>query len=214
MESIKDILQARNSQTGKQGTPSHHQTQSLKPLLKPIEEAANSLNVNPEHTFENFKRVQGGEIVKRSFIEVIKGPRYMLLVNGGVGNGKTHLLEASAIELYKQGKFCRVMDFASMLTTLRSAINNPDMDYNEILNNYCDSERLIIDDVGAGGSDREFGDKILETIICARYSRNLLTIVSTNKDIESLPERVLSRFKDKSISYLVLNKADDYRPKL
>ena len=147
-------------------------------------------------------------------MEVLSGSRYMLLVYGGVGNGKTHLLEASAIELYKQGKFCRVMNFPKMLSTLRSAINNPDMNYNEILNNYTYGERLIIDDVGAGEGDAKFCDKILEVIVCARYGRGLFTMVSTNRDIETLPERVLSRFKDKSTSYLVFNKAEDYRPKL
>jgi len=38
--------------------------------------------------------------------------------------------------------------------------------------------------------------------------------MSTNKDIENIPERVLSRLKDKSTSFLIFNKAEDYRPKL
>jgi len=87
------------------------------------------------------------------------------------------------------------------------------MDYDEILTNYCYADRLIVDDIGSGGSDTEFGDKILEAIVCARFGRELLTIMATNRDIETLPERVLSRFKDRSVSYLLFNKAADYRQK-
>jgi len=82
----------------------------------------------------------------------------MLLIYGGVGNGKTHLLEASAIELYRQGKFSKVRPFSKILSVLKSAINNPEMDYGFILDNYCYADRLIIDDIGASGSDTEFGD--------------------------------------------------------
>ncbi len=173
-----------------------------------------SLNVNPGHTFEQFKEVAGGASLLDAFKAVLVGPRFLLLIYGGVGNGKTHLLEASAIELYKQGKFARVMLFANMLSTLRSAIKNPEMSYDEILSNYTYCDRLIMDDVGAGGSDNDFGDRILETIVCARYGRELLTIMSSNRNIDTLPERVLSRLQDKSTSYLLFNKAKDYRPRI
>jgi len=175
---------------------------------------AKSLNVNPSHTFENFKRVKGSEGLIHPFKSVIAGECFLLLIYSGVGNGKTHLLEASAIELYRQGKYARVMLFSQMLSTLKASISNPEMNYESILANYCYGERLIMDDIGASGTDTEFGDKILESIVCARYGRQLLTIMSTNRDIESLPERVISRLKDKSMSYLIFNKTEDYRPKL
>lgn len=213
MESIKDTIKGMglNSRIGT-ATPSHHTTQDLTPNPPiSLEQIAKSLNVNPEHTFKNFKKVPGAESLASAFKSVIAGPYFMLLIAGGVGNGKTHLLEASAIELYRQGKFARMMLFTRMLSMLKSAISNPDMDYQEILNNYCYADRLIIDDIGAGDSDTEFGDKILETIVCARHGRELLTIMSTNRDIKSLPERVLSRLQDKATSYLLLNKAGDYR---
>ncbi len=212
MQHIGKVL--KSCRIGGQGTPSHLPTLDSKPSPQPIENVAKSLNVNLSHTFEQFNKVPGGELLVDAFRAVLDGPRSLLLIYGGVGNGKTHLLEASAIELYKRGKFARVMLFAKMLSTLRSAIKNPELSYDEILTNYSYGDRLIMDDVGAGGSDNEFGDRILETIICARYGRELLTIMSTNRDIDTLPERVLSRLQDKSISFLLLNKAKDYRPKI
>ena len=184
--------------------------------MKPISVAWESLRVNPDNTFENFKDVPGGIEAKRSVQGVIDGKRSMCLLSGGVGNGKTHLLHAASIALYKRGQFARVYTFSDILSYLKASFDNPEVNYDELLNEYCYCERLIIDDIGAGGSATVFGYKVLETIVCARYGRELLTIMSTNLDIEDkdFPERVRSRVKDKSVCYLVLNKAADYRPKL
>ena len=165
-----------------------------------------------DNTFENFEAMPGTEAALNTFKSVLDGPEFMLLCNGGVGNGKTHLCEAAAIELYKRGKFCRVMKMSEMLSTLRRAINDPEMDYDKILGNYCYAERLIVDDIGAGGSDSAFGDRILEEIVVARYGRQLLTIMTSNRELNALPERVRSRFADSVTSYLVLNEGQDYRP--
>ena len=147
-----------------------------------------------------------------AFQAVLDGPEFMLLCYGGVGNGKTHLCEAAAIELYRRGKFCRVMKMPDMLSTLRRSIKNPEMDFDTILENFCYAERLIMDDIGAGEGDRAFGDRILERIVGARYGRQLLTIMTSNREFSELPERVRSRFEDSITSYLVLNSGEDFRP--
>lgn len=165
-----------------------------------------------DNTFDNFDPEPGTERALAAFRAVVEGPEFMLLCYGGVGNGKTHLCEAAAIELYKRGKFTRVMKMPEILSTLRRAINDRDMDYEAILNNYCYADRLIVDDIGAGGSDSDFGDRILEMIVVARYGRQLLTIMTSNRDITNLPERVKSRFDDGVTSYLVVNEGEDYRP--
>jgi len=54
---------------------------------------------------------------------------------------------------------------------------------------------------------------ILEAIVVARYGRGLLTIATSNREYTLLPERVRSRFEDAVSSFLVLNEAEDYRPK-
>lgn len=145
---------------------------------------------------------------------VIAGKRSIACFYGGVGNGKTHILEASSIELYKVGKFARVVNFGAFLSVLKSCIGNPEKNYDEILMRYEFGERLILDDVGAAGSDTEYGLRILEDVIVARYGRRLMTLMTTNMDITKLPERVLSRLQDQSLCYLVNNKAEDYRLKL
>jgi DNA replication protein DnaC len=170
------------------------------------------LRVNPENTLENFKALPGTENAVRAVKGIINSERAIAFIYGGVGNGKTHLLHAAAIELHKLGYFTRVYLYADLLGTLKKSISNQSMDYNEILDRYCFAERLIIDDIGAAGTETEFSDRILENIVCTRYERHLLTIMSTNRDINALPERVVSRLKDKTICYLVKNAGKDYRP--
>lgn len=170
------------------------------------------LRVNKENTLENFKVVPGSEVCVQAIKGVIDGKRPIAMIMGGVGNGKTHLLHAAAIELYKKGKFVRVLLYADILNFLKKSMNSKELNYNDILDNYCYAERLIIDDVGAGGTDTEYSDNILEHIIVSRYEASLLTVMSTNRQLKDLPERVVSRLKDKTRCYLVVNKANDYRP--
>ena len=210
MQHIGDLLRNFPRETN---TLSPDRTLSLTDSLSNREQLTNSLGVTSlENTFENFKPMPGTEQALVAFKSVLDGPKFMLLCYGGVGNGKTYLCEAAAIELYQRGKFSRVMKMPDMLSTLRKAIDNPEMNYDAVLGNYCYAERLIMDDVGAGGSDREFGDRVLETIVCARYGRQLFTIMTSNREFSELPERVRSRFEDGATSYLVLNEGKDFRP--
>ena len=141
----------------------------------------------------------------------------MLLCYGGVGNGKTHLCEATVIELYKRNLFCRVLTMDRIMGRLKECMNpNEFISPEELLNNYCRAERLIIDDVD--GTVWEFEQ--LEKIIRARYRENLFTILTSNLDIKAdekdkrfIPERIVSRFRDKEKGRLILNLGEDYRPK-
>ena len=213
MEKIGDILAREDYRTGT-ATPNHPPTPILMNSLSNKEQLIKSLGLTSlDNTFDNFKPLPGTSRALAAFKAILDGPQFLLLCFGGVGNGKTHLCEAAAIELYKRGRFCRVMRMPDILSTLRRAINDRSMNYETILANYCYAERLIVDDIGAGGSDSDFGNRILETIVVARYGRQLFTIMTSNQELTQLPERVVSRFKDTVTSYLVLNEGADYRPK-
>lgn len=209
MDHIAEVLNSR------QNTRRPHMTESWKKVLSTGNDSPgiyDRLKVNQLYTFENFRELPGTELALRSIKKVIEGHRPIVLIYGGVGNGKTHLLHAAAIELFNRGYFARVYLYADMLNTLKKSINSESNNYGEILDRYCFAERLIIDDIGAAGTDTEFSDRILENIICTRYGRELLTIMSTNRDINSFPERVVSRLKDKVVCFLVENTGRDYRP--
>ena len=78
---------------------------------------------------------------------------------------------------------------------------------------WCKAKRLVIDDVGIGGSDTLWSMKILEELILARHRDRLFTVLSTNADISELPERVISRFQDPEKARMIQNQGEDYRPR-
>lgn len=177
------------------------------------------------HTFENFKQVKGTEIAFNLFRDLAsdKTNWKMLLYCGHVGSGKTHLCEATVIELNSEGKFCRVKTMAGIMGILKQAIRGElitsgglKTSYDELLARYCYTPYLIIDDAGMGGSGSEWEWGQLEEIINYRYQENiagnkLLTIITTNKDLTELPPRIVSRFQDKEVGRIAINEAPDYR---
>jgi len=188
------------------------------------EELRKSLCVSSlENTFANFKPVKGTEKALAAFKALAEGLTKwkMLICYGGVGNGKTHLCEATAITLYKRRLFTRVLTMARIMGSLKGAMN-PDAisPYHKLLERYCRAERLIIDDVGMGSSDTDWAFGQLEEIVVARYREHLFTILSSNLDIKFnpehpnirfIPERIVSRFQDPDVGRVVLNDGADYR---
>lgn len=167
-----------------------------------------------DNTFENFKPVTGAGKALAAFKALASGKTQwkMLLCYGGVGNGKTMLCEATAIELYKRGIRCGVITMSRLMRMLKHGMRpEPLRSYNELLEDFCYRKYLIIDDVGMGGSGSEWEFGQLEEIIVVRYRERLFTILTTNRDLTELPERITSRFFDPDVGRVVLNSASDYR---
>ena len=163
-----------------------------------------------DNTFESFKSVKGTEKALAAFKDLALGKTEwkMLLCYGPVGNGKTHLCDAVSIALYNRGLFCRVLTYDMMMAAFKRCMEpEPSITSERLLSNYSYGERLIIDDVE--GTEWAFGE--LEKIIRARYHERLFTILTTNRDLTELPERVISRFQDSDVAMVVLNEGSDYR---
>ncbi len=168
-----------------------------------------------DNTFENFKVDKNSSVSKRMFMELAASPKwYMLLCYGKTGSGKTHLCDALAIELSKKNLHVRVIEWAEQIRTFKKAMRSEVKgQYDMMFENLRKIPFMIIDDVGlgSGGSSWEWGE--LEDIVNYRYRNKLPTVITTNLDASALPDRVVSRFKDKAISRIIFNSADDYRPK-
>lgn len=188
-------------------------------LTEKREQLRQSLGVaSLDNTFDNFKPVAGAEKALAVFKALASGKTTwkMALCYGGVGCGKTHLCEATSIELYKQELFCRVMTMDMIMVALKECMDSH-QSLDALLRRYSYAERLIVDEVD--GTDWEFEQ--LEKLIRVRYRENLFTILTTNLDIKAnpqnlrerfIPERIVSRFRDQEKGRLVLNRASDYRP--
>jgi len=167
-----------------------------------------------DNTFDNFKPVKGTEKALKAFKDLVSFETEwkMLLCYGGVGNGKTHLCEATSIELYKKGMFCRVMTMPKMMHTLKQTMDDDStISFDELLTMWSEADYLIMDDVGMGGSGTAWEYGQLEVIVVTRYRDRLFTILTTNRDITELPERITSRFRDPAVGRIVLNEGADFR---
>lgn len=162
-------------------------------------------------TFEAFnKDVAGVQEAYQAFYELAynKTDLPFLLVYGGVGNGKTHLCEATTIVLHNRGIDARLYTVADLMSKLHDSISK-DSTESEI-KMLKEFPALILDDLGVEyGSLWELSK--IEEIIDARYREQLITVLTTNRDLNQISERIVSRFSDPSMSRCLLNSARDYR---
>jgi DNA replication protein DnaC len=131
-----------------------------------------------------------------------------LIIYGGVGNGKTHLLNAIANRAMERGYQVRLIMMAELLSELRMAMDTKQTDYE--MKQVKEVPYLLIDELGLEyGTDWE--REKLEELLGSRWANGRFTVVATNRDIDELPPRIKSRFQDRHLSRWVKNEAGDYR---
>lgn len=165
--------------------------------------------VKLKQTFETFKMVPGAREAYNFAKEFssASGPLFYLLY-GGVGNGKTHLCNAAAVALLGRGVACKFYTVADLLSLLRSKIDNGTIE--EEITILKEAPCLILDDWKTE-SQSDWANGRLEEVIDYRYRMQLPIMLTTNRDLTEIPERILSRFSDVDIAKRVLNTAPDYR---
>lgn len=167
--------------------------------------------VSKFNSFDNWKHVLGAETTLEAFKDIAVNPDAppLLLVYGTTGNGKTHLCEATVIELSKRGVDCRLWAVADLVSKLHASI--PENTTELLMGKLKLLPALMLDEWGQNyGSDWEI--QKLEEVVIARERKELITIITTNLELDQLPERVVSRFRDKTQARIILNAAPDYRP--
>lgn len=164
-------------------------------------------------TFENFNAEIPG--VKKAYqvawkIAEGEGDFIWLIIYGGVGNGKTHLLNAIANRVMDRGISLKLVMMAELLSELKMAMDSNQTDFKiKVLK---EVPYLLIDELGLEYGTEWEKEKI-EELLAARWNRGRFTVVGTNRDVEELPTRLKSRFLDRHLSRAVLNEAGDYRSK-
>jgi DNA replication protein DnaC len=162
-------------------------------------------------TFDTFNKDVPG--VKKAYSAAWKiaegGADFIwLIIYGGVGNGKTHLLKAITNRVAERGIEVRLIMMADLLSELRMAINTNQTDCR--MKQLKETPYLLIDELGLEyGTDWE--KEKIEELLASRWANGRFTVVATNRDIEELPGRIKSRFKDRYLSRWVKNEASDYR---
>ncbi len=155
--------------------------------------------LNPKYTFSNFVVGSFNELAYAASQAIIEAPGKIynpLFVYGGVGLGKTHLLQAIGNYLYKH-KQMKVLYFQSnkLIEEIINAVRNNTIE--ELKRNFKDVEVLILDDVQFL-SGKEKTQEEFFFIFNYLYEKNRQIVLSSDrppKIIPSLAERLKSRFE-------------------
>jgi chromosomal replication initiator protein len=157
-------------------------------------------NLNPRFSFENFVVGRSNELAHAACQAVAKDPGYVynpLFIYGGVGLGKTHLMQAIGLALHLRNPKARVQYAGSetfmneMIEAIRAGTT---MEFRE---RYRSLDLLLIDDIqflsGRGRTEEEFFHTF--NIL---YDANKQVVVNCDRppsDLVSLEERLTSRFQ-------------------
>jgi chromosomal replication initiator protein len=157
-------------------------------------------NLNPRYAFDNFVVGPFNELAQAAALAVSKKPGSVynpLFVYGGVGLGKTHLLQAIGNEVLKNSPSKKVKYISSEKFTsgVVASIRNHDME--NFKAKYREIDVLIIDDVQFLAGKEKTQEEFFH-IFNSLYEKNKQIIISSDrppKSISALAERLRSRFE-------------------
>ena len=157
-------------------------------------------NLNPRYTLESFVVGPFNELAHAASMAIIKNPGQVynpLFVYGGVGLGKTHLLQAAgnAIVADMPQKKVRYVSSERFTSAVVAAIRNRTMD--QLRSLYREVDVLVMDDVQFFAGKDKTQEELFHTFN-ALYERGKQIIFSSDrppKAIPALEERLRSRFE-------------------
>ncbi len=157
-------------------------------------------NLNPRYTFENFVVGPFNELAHAAAWAVSKKPGLVynpLFIYGGVGVGKTHLLQSIGNEVIKNfpAKKIKYIPSEKFTAGVVSSIKNHDME--DFKTRYRAVDVLILDDVQFLAGKEKTQEEFFHTFN-SLYEDNKQIILSSDRSPKAIPaltERLRSRFE-------------------
>ena len=164
-------------------------------------ELSSHSNLNTNYLFENYIEGDCNRLARSAGFAVAKKPGLTsfnpLMIYGGVGLGKTHLVQAIGNEILQQNSSKRIIYVASEKFTnqfIEALKNNSLQDF---ISFYRDVDVLILDDVQFL-REKEKTQEIFFHIFNHLHQSGKQIIMTSDcapKDLSGLQERLVSRFK-------------------
>jgi chromosomal replication initiator protein len=157
-------------------------------------------NLNPRYTFESFVVGSSNDFAHAACQAVAKSPgtKYNpLFIYGGVGLGKTHLMQAVGNEILRRDRGKRI-EYVTIESFTNEFINSISKKKNEsFVEKYRNVDVLIIDDMQFLAGKEKTQDEFCHTFN-ALHQANKQIIISSDKppkQLVMLEDRLISRFE-------------------
>ena len=116
-----------------------------------------------------------------------------LYLHGNFGCGKTYILSACFNEMQKRGFTTKIVYLPDLLRTIKGDFEA----MNDIMDELCRVDLLLIDDIGAEKVTDWGRDEILGTILQSRMNEHKTTFFTSNFTIRELEEHLSNKGIDK-----------------
>jgi chromosomal replication initiator protein len=172
---------------------------SAKNIASPVpsERSGGSL-LNPSYTFQNFVVGGSNEFAYGAAKSVSEKPGIAynpLFLYGGVGLGKTHLMQSVGNVMLAQGKIVIYTSVEQFLNDFTRHLSNRTMD--RFKDKYRKCDLLLIDDIQFLSNKNQIQEEFFHTFDALRNENKQIIITSDKppKKIGGLEERLKSRFE-------------------
>jgi chromosomal replication initiator protein len=177
--------------------PTVHQTVS--PVARVVSNPI-STGLNPKYTFETFIIGKGNELAHAACNAVAKKPGQTynpLFLYGGVGLGKTHLMQAVGHEVLQKNPSAKVMYVTSEKFTnefVQALSMNKVSQFKDL---YRNIDLLMIDDIQFLAGKEQTQEEFFHTFNTLHQNNKQIILSSDRlpKDIPAIEERLVSRFE-------------------
>jgi len=179
--------------------------QTAQPLMSPSRIAGHYLgddtHLNSRYTFQNYVEGSGNQFAKAASFAVAEAPGKTsfnpLVIYGGVGLGKTHLIQAIGTFAQKRGTARRIRYVSSEKFTIEfinSIQTNKTTEFSQI---YRSVDMLLVDDIQFFMSKERTQEEFFHTFNTLHQKGKQIVLTSDRppKDLRDLEERLLSRFQ-------------------
>jgi len=160
-----------------------------------------SKNLNPRYTFDNFIKGDCNQLARAAALAVANNPGGTsfnpLVIYGGTGLGKTHLMHALGNYASKNGKAKRIIYISSEKFTVDFVEAIQEDRVNEFSSFYRSMDLLIVDDIQFFAGKEKTQDNFFHTFN-ALYQLGKQIVLSSDvppKELKGLDDRLISRFQ-------------------
>lgn len=156
--------------------------------------------LNPEYRFSRFVEGDGNSFALNAAVAIARNPGRTYnpcLIYGGVGLGKTHLLQAIGNDVYQEYRDLKVV-YVTVETFTNEFIQSiKDKTGHRFKNRYRSADVLLIDDIQFLQGKTETQQELFHTFN-ALYDANKQMVFSSDRpvsELKSLPDRLINRFE-------------------